>query len=46
MLALDSIFPQRLAADTGFVTLVANHLEDLRRLGARATVERFVEVCI
>ena len=46
LLGLESIFPRRLAGDADFVTLVTNHLEDLSRLGARATVERFVEVCI
>lgn len=46
LLGLEVIFPPRLAADAGFVALVIDQLEHLRRRGARATVERFVEVCI
>jgi len=46
LLGLEGVFPPRLASDPRFVTLVASHLDDLRRLGAKATVESFVEVCI
>ena len=46
LLGLEGVFPPRLASDPRFVTLVADHLDDLRRLGAKATVESFVEVCI
>jgi fructuronate reductase len=42
-LGLDSIFPPRLAANGQFVTLVTDRLEELRQLGAKATVERFLE---
>lgn len=43
MLRLQSIFPSQLADDDGFVDLVSAHVEALRTLGAKATVERFLE---
>ncbi len=45
-LGIEAIFPRRLAADADFEALVAGHLDDLRNLGARAKIERFVELCI
>ena len=45
LLGLEGVFPPRLASDPQFVTLVAGHLDDLRRVGAKAAVESFVEVC-
>lgn len=42
LLSLRSIFPERLSSDATFRALVEAHLDDLRRLGARATLERFV----
>jgi fructuronate reductase len=45
LLELEAIFPPPLAADPGFVMLVAKHLDEMRRHGARATAESFVEVC-
>jgi mannitol-1-phosphate/altronate dehydrogenase len=42
LLSLSSIFPSRLSADAQFLNLVAEHLDKLQRIGARATVQQFV----
>ena len=42
LMSLTSIFPAALGSDAGFAELIENHLRNLQRSGARATVEQFV----
>jgi fructuronate reductase len=42
LLSISSIFPARLSADRAFHQRVADHLQSLQRIGARATVQQFV----
>jgi hypothetical protein len=41
-MSLSSIFPAALASDAEFVAIIENHLHNLQRSGARATIEQFV----
>jgi fructuronate reductase len=42
LMSLSSIFPAALASDAEFVAIIENHLHNLQRSGARATIEQFV----
>lgn len=42
LMAITSVFPERLGIDKVFQQRVAGHLDNLQRTGARATVKRFV----
>lgn len=42
LLSIASIFPPELSNDRVFARLVADHLEQLQSLGARATIEQFI----
>jgi fructuronate reductase len=42
LMSLSSIFPAALASDAEFMAIIENHLHNLQRSGARATIEQFV----
>jgi fructuronate reductase len=42
LLSLSAVFPERLRNDARFQSMLTGQLDSLQRIGARATVERFV----
>lgn len=42
LMSINSVFPTALVSDAGFAELIEEHLRNLQRSGARATIERFV----